>query len=119
MFVSVDNDDDDIPRSEMPQPTGEEGLSLSDYYNVSGVSQDYSESMLRPHSLADLYDNILELQDEICNHDDSIEDLFNSDHTEHRDTWDLFNALVSTLVSAFIHTNIYFLIQLKRCCNYR
>lgn len=90
---NLDNDDDDIPRSEMPQPTGEEGLSLSDYYNVSGVNQDYSESMLRPHSLADLYDNILELQDEICNHDDSIEDLFNSDHTEHRDTWDLFNAL--------------------------
>lgn len=103
----------------MPQPTGEEGLSLSDYYNVSGVNQDYSESMLRPHSLADLYDNILELQDEICNHDDSIEDLFNSDHTEHRDTWDLFNALVSTQMSELIQTNIYFLIQLKRCCNSR
>lgn len=78
----------------MPQPTGEEGLSLSDYYNVSGMNPDSQDSLLRPHSLADLYDNILELQDEIYNQDDSIEDLFNVEHAEHRDTWDLFNALV-------------------------
>nr|XP_022329995.1 probable E3 ubiquitin-protein ligase HERC1 isoform X2 [Crassostrea virginica] len=90
---NLDNDEDDNTRSEMPQPTGEEGLSLSDYYNVSGMNPDSQDSLLRPHSLADLYDNILELQDEIYNQDDSIEDLFNVEHAEHRDTWDLFNAL--------------------------
>lgn len=88
----VDNEDDDNTRSELPQSSGEEALSLSDFY-VSGMGPDYSDTLLRPHSLADLYDNILELQDEICN-DDSIEDLFNVEHSEHRDTWDLFNALV-------------------------
>lgn len=117
MFVFVDNDDDDILRFEMFQFTGEEGLFLFDYYNVSGVSQDYSEFMFRLYFLVDLYDNILELQDEICNYDDSIEDLFNSDYIEYRDTWDLFNVLVSILVFVFIYINIYFLIQLKRCCN--
>ncbi|XP_062621584.1 probable E3 ubiquitin-protein ligase HERC1 [Saccostrea cucullata] len=90
---NLDNEDDDDTRSEMPMPTGEEGLlSLSELYNVTSTGQEYSDSLLRPHSLADLYDNILELQDEICN-DDSIEDLFNVEHAEHRDTWDLFNAL--------------------------
>ncbi|XP_048738015.2 probable E3 ubiquitin-protein ligase HERC1 isoform X3 [Ostrea edulis] len=87
----LDNEDDDNTRSELPQSSGEEALSLSDFY-VSGMGPDYSDTLLRPHSLADLYDNILELQDEICN-DDSIEDLFNVEHSEHRDTWDLFNAL--------------------------
>lgn len=117
MFVFVDNDDDDILCFEMFQFIGEEGLFLFDYYNVLGVSQDYSEFMFCLYFLVDLYDNILELQDEICNYDDSIEDLFNLDYIEYRDMWDLFNVLVSILVFVFIYINIYFLIQLKRCCN--
>lgn len=66
------------------------------YFLIVANERDISDRRTSPSgedlSLVDLYDEILDLRDELYDADE-VEDLF-SMAPETRDTWDLFNALV-------------------------
>ncbi|KAK3097022.1 hypothetical protein FSP39_005665 [Pinctada imbricata] len=91
-FIRNIGAEQEAERSEPPQPSNEP-LSVTDHArSVSTQEQPDLALSSGPLSIVDLYDNLIELHEEISNSERDFDDLFNTE-PEQRDTWDLFNAL--------------------------